>query len=407
MTPPLKVLFLQGPPTAFWRELAAALEAAGHATAKVSLHLGDALYWRRPGATRYRGTPADWPAWLEAFCERERVTDILYFADRLPYHVAAAEIAERRGMRVWAIENGYLRPDWLTLEPFAMGRNSRFPRDPDRLRDLAQGQEAPDRKVRFNHGFLREAASDVGYNLAMLVGRPLYPHFDNDRYYPAIVDYLCWAPNTWRKLARRRECARVEALCTSGKLDYTLLAMQLQSDYQIRASSDYVHLSEMLEEVIGTLAAHADPARHLVVKGHPLDSGWENWPKVMADIARRHGVAERVHWLDGGHLGSLLRGAASVITVNSTVGLHSLRLRVPILTLGSAVYDIAGLTHQGGLATFWQTPEPVDHALYKTLETAMAARIQVRGSFYDPAGRRAAAEAITRRLEQPEIYWPG
>lgn len=405
MTSPLKVLFLQGPPTAFWRELAAALEGAGHATAKVSLHLGEALYWRRPGAVSYRGTPQDWPAWLEAFCDREGVTDILYFADRLPYHVTAAEIAERRGLRAWAVENGYLRPDWLTLEPFAMGRNSRFPRDPGELRALAEGQTPPDREARFSHAFLREAISDVGYNLAMLAGWPLYPHFDNDRYYPAVIDYLCWAPSTWRKLKRRRECARVEERCLSGRLDYTLLAMQLQSDYQIRASSDYTHLSEMLDEVTASLASDAHPARHLVIKSHPLDSGWENWPRVLAEIAGRHGVADRVHWLDGGDLGALLRGAASVVTVNSTVGLHSLRLLVPTLPLGSAVYDLPGLTHQRGLRTLWCDPDPVDPALYTVFETAMAARIQVRGSFYDPSGRRAAVEAITQRLERPEIYW--
>ena len=95
---PRRALFLQGPPTVFWTELAAEFEAQGHAALRVNLSTADRLMWRRPGAADYRGTLSGWRAWIAAHLERERITDVLYYADRLPYHVVAAEEAERRGI---------------------------------------------------------------------------------------------------------------------------------------------------------------------------------------------------------------------------------------------------------------------------------------------------------------------
>ncbi|MEL7140183.1 MAG: hypothetical protein AAFP67_14090, partial [Pseudomonadota bacterium] len=119
------VLFLQGPASTLWSEIADRFEAQGHRVHRVNLSFGDWLYWRRRGALNYRGSLGEWERWLEALLRREGVSDILYFADRLPYHRVAARVAAQLGVRAWAVENGYLRPDWLTLEPIAMGRFSR------------------------------------------------------------------------------------------------------------------------------------------------------------------------------------------------------------------------------------------------------------------------------------------
>lgn len=403
MTAPLTVLMLQGPPTAFWPELGAALRCAGHRVIKVHFTLADWLFWRGPGQS-YRGRLKQWPDWLEALCKREGVTDILYYADRLPYHVSAAEIGARLGLRVWAIENGYLRPDWLTLEPFGMGQASRFPKQPERIREMAGDHQVPEPRPRFSHPFLREAFSEVLFNLSLVLGRPLYPRYVSDHYYPVVVDYLFWLPKFWRQTRHAARFAALEERCATG-LRYSLLAMQLQSDYQIRASSPFNHLSEMLEEVVGSLAADASGDHHLVIKLHPLESGWENWPRQIARIAARHGVADRVHWIDGGDLARLVTHAAGVVTVNSTVGLHSLRAQRPTMALGTAIYDLPGLTHQGGLASFWNTPELVDPLLLNALLAALAGTIQVRGSFYDPEGRQAACDEIVRRFASPVDFW--
>ncbi|MEM7239671.1 MAG: capsular biosynthesis protein, partial [Pseudomonadota bacterium] len=150
---------------------------------------------------------------------------------------------------------------------------------------------------------------------------------------------------------------------------------------------------------------HAPRDRHLVVKGHPMDNGWENWPRRLRNISRRAGVETRVHWLDGGALSGLLERACGVMTVNSTVGIHAIRQRCQVMALGSAIYDVDGITHQGGLDRFWRHPDQVNHDLRKAFLCAISAWIQVRGSFINPAGRAIAVKNIVQRLEYAEKYW--
>ena len=53
--PPRRFLFLQGPISPFFAELAAGLRALGHRTRRINLCLGDRLFWQGGEATDYRG----------------------------------------------------------------------------------------------------------------------------------------------------------------------------------------------------------------------------------------------------------------------------------------------------------------------------------------------------------------
>ena len=398
------VLFLQGPPTPFWSELGDAVAARGAQVRRVSLNAGDALFWRRGGAVSYRGRLRGWRRWLAAFAAREGVTDIVYFADRLPYHRIAQKVARAAGIGAYAVEFGYLRPDWLTLEREGGGAYSHFTDDPARLNPAAS---APDFTARHGHPFLHEAVGEVLYNLAATFGRPLYPCYAADKYYPPVFDYLCWLAKLARGGAAKRAAAAVEAACLGGQWPYTLLALQLQSDYQLRACAPYRHQGDMLAEVIASFAANAEPERRLVIKLHPLDNGWENWPKRVARLAARHGVADRVLTLDGGDLNRLIRDATGVVTINSTVGVHALRVGAPVKALGAAIYAMPGLTHQGPLDGFWTAPQPPTPTVVAAFLATLAEQIQFKGSFYAPEGRRLAADAMAERLLAGRVGPPG
>lgn len=393
------ILFLQGPPTGFWPRLADAFAERGCEVIRVNFCAADALFWRRKGALNYRGSLADWPAWLRDLIKERGVTDILYYADQLPYHREARRLAEAANVRPWVMEFGYLRPDWLTLEPGGMGAASSWPRDPDAVRALAAGATAPDMTTRYEMGFVEEALAEVGFNLSMVFGRPFFPRYVSDKYQNPVVDYLYWYLEGARTLFRRRAMRDVmKRACAPGSAPFHVVAMQLQADYQVRASTDYDHLGDMLDEIGASFAANAPADHRLIVKIHPLDNGAENWPRRIRQLKERHGLEGRVDMLKGGDLASLLERASGVVLANSTVGLHALRAGVPVKALGVAVFDTPGLTHQGSLDTFWTDADPVDPELCDALVRALAKHIQIKGSFYNAAGQAAAIGEVVDRL---------
>jgi len=399
-----KVLFLQGPPSVFWRELSDAFEAQGIETKRVNFSLGDQAYWLKRGAINYRGTLRKWPRYLAGFLKREGITDILYYADRLPYHRLAARVGRRLGIRCHAVEFGYLRPDWVTLERDGMGRFSHFPNDPDQVRRIAARVGEPDMKARYPHTFNQEATNEVIYNLISYFGRPLFPFYRSDKYYDPLFDYLSWLPRMFRPRHDLPEGYFDDKL----KRNY-LVALQLQSDYQIRANSPYRHLSQMLEQVIQSFSRHAPENGRLIIKQHPLDNDLENWRKVVTALASRYRVENRVVFIEKGDLANILRNCHGAVVVNSTTGLHSLRADVPTIALGAAVFDMPGLTHQGGIDSFWRHPERIDRGLLASFINALAGTIQVKGNFYHSEGRRIGIATIVDRIcgdlvNQPDAY---
>jgi capsular polysaccharide export protein len=82
---------------------------------------------------------------------------------------------------------------------------------------------------------------------------------------------------------------------------------------------------------------------------------------------------------------------------------------VPTIVLGAAIFDIPGLTHQGGLDAFWRHPERIDRSLLACFIRALAGTIQVKGNFYHPEGRKLGIATIIERVvgekvNQPDAY---
>jgi capsular polysaccharide export protein len=83
------------------------------------------------------------------------------------------------------------------------------------------------------------------------------------------------------------------------------------------------------------------------------------------------------------HLPTCLKNAIGTVTINSTVGISSLFHRTPTITLGSAFYDIEGLTCQGmSLDRFWTHHKPPQQRLFQKFKSHIIEQTQITGSFY-------------------------
>lgn len=386
-------------------EVARELIARGHRVSRINLHLGDRLFWRLP-ARDYRGGIDGWRKYIAHFLDEDPITHLFLLGDRRPHHRIAIEEARARSAEIICSELGYLRPDWLVLERDGMGTHSRMPRDPALIRSLAQQYPVPDLTVCCTTPFWRLAMLDVVYNVAEVLSRPLYPGYRRHAIHHPFAEYAAWLRRWILGGGERRRTAQTLTALQQHAVPTFVLPLQLSTDYQIRDHSRYPDMPAAAHEIIASFAAHAPEPSRLVVKVHPLDPGLTPWPKVIGEIAAQHGVANRVHCVSSGDVVVMLRRAAGCVLVNSTVGISALVVGCPLKVMGSAIFDVAGLSFGGPLERFWLAPEPPDSDLVRDFIRLLAGALHVRGGYYTREGLAVAVPATVQRLEEGLPWLP-
>ncbi|GJE18472.1 capsule biosynthesis protein [Methylobacterium marchantiae] len=393
---PATFLFLQGIASPFFADLGRALLKRGHQVRRINFSSGDWLFWRL-ASDNYRGPRDGWDAYIAGYIVEHGVTDIILFGDCRPYHVAAREAARPLGIRVHVFEEGYLRPNWVTCELGGVNGHSSLPRDPDEIRAIARRLPRAGRAMPASGDMARRSLWDVAYNVANIGFPYFFPHFRSHRPIHVLAEYVGWIRKFASRSRTRRQAQELNEIYLEREAEYFLLPLQLDSDYQIRIHSPFLGVEGFMDRVIASFAVHASATARLLIKLHPLDSGLVNWRKHARNSARRHGVDARLDFIDGGDLPNLIAGSRGVVLVNSTVGMLSLELGRPTLAAGEAIYNLPGLTHQGGLDTFWMRPETPDAQLVADFRRVVLHRTQVNGGFFSrPSIDRAVAGSVLR-----------
>jgi capsular polysaccharide export protein len=390
-------LLVSAPFGPFGRELAAELRGAGARAARVVLNGGDLLDWGLAHSAPFQGRWEDWSPWLVRTIVERGVTDLVTYGDSSPHADAALAAGSALGVRGHVLEQGYLRPNWVTLEQGGVNANSRLPRDPDWYRregDALGGDEGEP----VGRTTAAQVARIVAYHAATYVAAPFFRRYRAHYSEPALRQAAGhMARHTGQLMSRgRRRRAYEAALAASGQV--FLCALQRPGDSQLWRHSDYANPCEFVEHVVSSFAAHAAPDAWLLVRPHPLDHGLAPHGARLTQAARALNVADRVAFSDWGHLHEVLPRMAGVVCINSTAGLAAVEFNRPTITLGRAIYDMAGMTHQGSLDTFWRDPQSPDPDLYRAFRRVLLARTQVNGAYATALGRRLAVHETARRL---------
>jgi capsule polysaccharide modification protein KpsS len=374
------LLLLQGPAGPFFARVARQFRGAGARVTKVNFNGGEDLYYRGPNVVRYRGSLTEWPEFFGKLVRQLSVDGVVLFGDCRPLHRAAIQRARELGVEVFVFEEGYLRPDFVTLERGGVNGHSQIPKDPAFFPDVSGDSEPPPRPE--PHAFLKSALHTVAYATAAAALRPLYPAYRHHRDIRPLPQAGLWLRSAVRRAVhtvRDREIARRLEARELGP--YFFVPLQVHLDSQLRHSS-YDDVDDFIRDVVGTFAEHAPSDHFLVVKLHPMDRAYRDYGPLVSELAEQHGLLGRVFYVDVVNLPAALRGARGTIVINSTVGLSSLTHGTPVKCLGKAVYDVPGLTHQGTLAEFFREPSPVDRALYKRFRHWLRRTNQLNGSVW-------------------------
>jgi capsular polysaccharide export protein len=368
----------------------------GIAVHRINISGGDERDWPT-SATKFRGRFSEWPAFFDRFLREHGITDLILFGDCRPYHASARGIAALRGVRTHVLEEGYIRPDWMTLEPEGVNARSTLSRDKEWFLREARGLPPEPELPPVTASFRRRARDSYWHFYSVFLGRLRYPHYRSHRPTSILLEGLGWA---WKFANERRRAARAERVIAElSDKPIFLLPLLLSSDYQIRTHSLFPDMQSAAGYVIESFAANAPAEVHLLLKAHPLDPSFFNWPKFTRRIAQRLGIEERLHFVDGGSIEAMLESARGLVCVNSTSATLALARDIPVCTIGEAVYDMPGLTHQDHLDSFWTEPTPPEPGLYEAFRRVLVDRSLVRGGVASESAVEVLIASVLERLE--------
>lgn len=399
-------LFLQGVSSPFFARLAQALRKEGQCVRSVSFNMGDTLYGS--GSRVFCSARLER---LEDFYNQcfkvHGITDLVLFGDCRPVHQPAVQLAKRLGIRVHVFEEGYFRPYWITLERDGVNNHSLLPRDPEWYREVGKSIPHYQNGKAFRLSFASRAFHDVMYHVGGALNKICFPHYRTHAPYNAVVEYAGYIRQGIRLTCAKTRDTAVISHVVGNRHPTFLLPLQLDSDAQIRDHSQFSNMSEVLDHVLSSFAASAPSDTRMVVKNHPLTPGLIDYHRITCAIAAKYAIADRVDFLESGHMPTLLSHVAGVVTVNSTVGGSSLMHNLPTFALSDPIYALKGLTHQGSLDDFWRTPEPPDTTLFQRFRNTVIHTTQVNGGFYTRCGIDMAVNnslevlmAKTSKIEQ-------
>ncbi|HHI82119.1 MAG TPA: hypothetical protein ENJ99_03115, partial [Rhizobiales bacterium] len=296
------VLFLQGPGTLFFYRLAQTLENAGIATSKIHFSPGDRLFWRSGRQAWFTGPLSQWPEYLKAWIEETRVSDIVLFSDSRPYHKQAVSIARACGVNVFVFENGYLRPHWITLQLGGVNGSSPFPRTRKGVEELAQKLAGVAEQPEYSGHFTpaRHLGDMVFHTINYFYGLT-NRNFVSHRPVTAMREAAGWWKKFWTWPFRRARSTRVLQGLLASRQPFFLFSLQLDNDYQLVEHSPFDNIHQACEHVIASFANYAPPDCQLLIKNHPLDNNLVNRERDVAEIARRHAISDRVHYIETGN----------------------------------------------------------------------------------------------------------
>jgi len=377
-----RVLLLQGPLGPFFRRLARDLESAGAKVFKVNFNGGDWFFYPSR-AINYRGSLNEWPAFFDRILGELNVDIVLLFGDCRPLHKAAHEIANHHDVEIGVFEEGYIRPDYITLERFGVNSHSLIPRNPDFYRNTVRlAKIQPTKQV--GNFFWYATFWAILYYLAAII---LWPFFRNYTHHRPLSfsEVYPWVKSVWRKGYYALKERDISDLLT-GPLSkkYFLVPLQVHYDAQIHTHSNFDSVSNFISGVIDSFVRHAPSDAVLVFKHHPMDRGYINYTKLINSKISENNLQDRCFYIHDQYLPDLLKNARGVVVVNSTVGLSALYHGAPVKVCGLAIYDIEGLTFKGPLDRFWrEAPQSIpDYKLFERFKNYLIQQTQLNGSFY-------------------------
>lgn len=371
----LSVLLLQGPLGPFFKNLSNELTKQHIDVHRIVLNGGDQFYAGENNIA-YKDGLHGWPSFLIRFLRENNIATVITFGDCRSYHFDAKRVCLTQNIRYFALEEGYLRPNYITVEEG--GVNGYSPITHQAI-EAYKPIHSPEYESVIPGNFLRRIIYSVIYYNTGLLKRFVFENYEHHRSFSPLFEAFFWIRSFFRKW--------IYKLCepSSNKIFKVksgfLVPLQVFNDAQIEFHSNYNIIEDFIIEVMTSFSG--SKSNHcLVFKHHPMDRGHVNYKKIIRTKAAELNIQDRVNYIHDQHLPTLLKSCKGVVTINSTTALQAFYHGAPVKVMGEALFDIKGLTHQGDISSFWQSPEEPDGIFSDQFKAYLLDHGQINGSFY-------------------------
>lgn len=382
-----RILLLQGPIGYFFYDFSQWLQLQGKSVFKINFNAGDEYFYPNSytNTFAYRESLKDFSAYLDQFCAEYQIEAIVCFGDNRHYHKKAKQLADNLSISFWVFEEGYFRPDYITLEQSGVNAFSPITRDKNFFMEICPQSPEPIAPEKVAQGFFPLAKLATTYYWQAYRNKNQYPKYRHHRILNIFYYIKLWSISGIKRLNYFLRDHSFANKVERGQFgNFYILPLQVYDDSQIKVHSDYDSVENFLRTVLDSFAQSAPANLTLIVKHHPMDRGFIDYGKVITEYQSRYpALKNRLYYIHDVPMPVFLRSGKGMVTLNSTSGISALLHAMPVITLGRAHYDISDLTHQGTLENFWHKPAKPDMALFSAYRRFHLNKTQINGSFYN------------------------
>lgn len=401
-----RVLILQGPVGPFFKYLQQYLERNEFRTWRVCFNFADFLFSGFKNCFHFRGDLEKWHHWLLNFVKTMQIDCIILFGSERKIHSIARQIAKIANISVISLEEGYIRPGFITVENEGNNASSPLARKfPQASTTASQCLLKPKDFKSTNYMIIYGA---IYYTIRAILSFGSHKKLFH-RNINFFLEIYYWSRNFYRWLTKSvRNYKMIERLVEHYDKKYYLIPLQVTADSNLKYAAMGWDTPRLIYETIQSFALEAPVSYQLIFKIHPLERGHNNHAKLIEKIAKTFGVSNRVDTIHVGSLGLLARHAAGMITINSTSGLSAIFHGTPLLVIGDALYAHPKLAicAKGvpDFKNFWLTKHVAnknERMLYLNWIKNNALK---PGDFYTPKGIKVACYHVLSKLQSDMTF---
>ena len=318
------VLFLQGPVGSIFSRFSKSIEKKVNSITHVNFCTGDKLFNFTKVSIDYKDHISNWPEYLSDIISEKKITKVYLMNDCRPYHLLAIKLLKKLNIMFWVFEDGYFRPNLLTLEAFGVNGNSFFQHSKE-IPDLVNKDH-----LEIKNPILNMTTERVIYSILSLLDIFLFSEY---KPYRRIDPLSKFKEIIFSNLIRIKKKFRTN-LFKLNKKNIILALLQVDDDTQIKFHSLFdsnLEFIQLLTEVI----ASKNSSYHIIFKAHPLDliSAYK-YEKILNEKDFRN-----FDFCFDDDLDFYLDNADKVICINSTAGIKALLKNKKVFCCGNSVYS--------------------------------------------------------------------